>query len=159
MKNWSKKKKVFVALLVLVFAAQAIQPSKNNGTPHGPADLTAAVHVPPSVVSILKRSCYDCHSNQTTYPWYDHLTPVNWWVASHVNDGKEDLNFTIFKEYPKAEQFELLEEIAQSVETDEMPLSSYLMLHTKARLSAEEKRLIATWARTTMDDINRLRVP
>lgn len=157
MKTWSKKKKILIGLLALFLLAQTIQPQKNNGNPHGPSDLNAAVQVPADVFSVLKRSCYNCHSNYTDYPWYDHITPVNWWISSHIIEGKKDLNFTIFKDYPKPEQFELLEEIAQSVETDEMPLKSYLVAHPKAKLSAAEKMLIATWARKTMDEINRLK--
>lgn len=136
-----------VGLLALFLAAQTFQPPKNNGILQGPADLAVAVRVPADVLSILKRSCYDCHSNHTTYPWYNHITPINWWIAGHINNGKEDVNFTLFKEYPKAVQAEILEAIVHSIKTDEMPLKSYLITHTNAELSAEEKRLVTTWAR------------
>jgi hypothetical protein len=157
MRHWNKKKKLCFGILIVFLAAQAIQPPKNYGSPTGPLDLTATVQVPDQILKTLKRSCYDCHSNRTNYPWYDHITPVNFWVASHINEGKKDLNFSTFKEYTKDRQFETLEAIAHSVETDEMPLDSYLFLHPDAKLSDENKKLIATWARATMDEINKLK--
>ena len=156
MKNWSKKKKILIVLLILFLAAQAVQPSKNTDQTLEPSDIQSSVNVRPAISAILKRACYDCHSNHTIYLWYDNITPVNWWVADHIEQGKQELNFTTFNEYKKALQFEKLEEIAQSVENDEMPLKSYTLIHPNAKLSEDEKTALATWARTAMDEMNKL---
>lgn len=145
MKNWSKRKKILAGLLVLFLAAQAIQPSKNRGSATGPKDITSFTPVPDSVMTVLKKSCYDCHSNYTTYPWYDNITPLNWWVAHHIDEGKRELNFTTFGEYTARKQAKKLEESAEQVQEGEMPLKSYLITHGDARLSDAQKAMLVTW--------------
>ncbi len=145
MRNWSKKRKLLVSLFVFFLAIQAIRPLKNNGNPGGPADITKIVKVPDSVMSILKKSCYDCHSNYTSYPWYDKITPVNWWLTNHINEGKRNLNFTNFGDNTPRKMKKKLEEIAQTVEKNQMPLNSYLWIHKNAGLNATEKQMIADW--------------
>jgi hypothetical protein len=145
MKNWSKRKKILVGLLLLFLAVQAIQPSKNQGNASGPKDIIQVKQVPDSVLAVLKKSCYDCHSNYTIYPWYDNITPVNWWVAHHIDEGKRELNFSIFGEYTAKRQAKKLEESAKQIEEDEMPLKSYLLLHSNAELSAAEKKMLIDW--------------
>jgi uncharacterized membrane protein len=145
MKNWSKRKKILIGLLVLFLAAQAIQPSKNQGSQTGPKDITTVMQVPDSVMSVLKKSCYDCHSNYTTYPWYDNITPANWFVANHVNEGKRELNFTTFGEYSARRQAKKLDESAKQIEKGEMPISSYTLLHPDAKLSDAQRQLLINW--------------
>ncbi len=145
MKNWSKKRKILVALLLLFIVVQAIQPPKNNGSTVGPSDISQTVQVPDSVLHILKKSCYDCHSNYSTYPWYDRITPLNWWVADHITEGKRRLNFTTFGEYPPKKMDKKLKEIAETVEEDGMPLNSYLWMHGDARLNDKQKQMIVNW--------------
>jgi len=147
------KRKLLYGLLAVFIAAQFFQPSKNKGNASGRNDITQAITVPANVLTILQRSCYDCHSNNTVYPWYDHITPVNWWVEFHVDEGKAELNFTIFKTYDKRRQLNKLKEIGETVETDEMPLKSYLLMHGDAELSDEQKRAIIDWTKTATNQL------
>ena len=133
---------------MLFLAAQAIQPAKNQGKASGPKDITQVVQVPDSVMTVLKKSCYDCHSNYTTYPWYDNITPANWWVAHHIDEGKRELNFSTFGEYTAKRQAKKLEESAEQVEEGEMPLNSYLIMHGDAKLSDAQKRMLINWFKT-----------
>lgn len=149
------KKKILIGLLVIFLIAQAIQPTKNRGDASGPKDIFSVVQIPENVQSILKKSCYDCHSNNTTYPWYDHITPVNWWVANHINEGKHELNFSIFGEYSAKRQTKKIEEIAETVEKEEMPLKSYLIMHGDAKLTAQEKELLVNWAKSVATPVNK----
>ena len=148
------KKKIVIGLVVLFLAAQAIQPSKNKGNSNGPKDITRTLTVPNEVLTILEKSCYDCHSNRTSYPWYDHITPVNWWVADHIKNGKRELNFTEFGSYSVKKQHKKLEEINETVEEGEMPLKSYLFMHGDARLNKDQKFVLTGWAKKAMDEIN-----
>lgn len=147
MKTWSKKKKILIALLLLFIAAQAIRPAKNTGSSSGPQDVTTVVQVPDSMMALLKTSCYDCHSNHSDYPWYDQIAPVSWWVSNHINEGKRELNFTQFGSYTAKKKAHKMEEIAKTVEKDEMPISSYLWMHGNAQLTAEQKSAIISWAK------------
>lgn len=143
-----KKKWLLIGVLVLFLAAQAIQPTLNRGTASGPNDITRVVSVPQDVAGILEKSCYDCHSNHTDYPWYDRIAPVSWWVADHVNEGKRELNFTEFASYSPKKQRKKLEESGETVEKGEMPLKSYLIMHGDAKLTeAQQKRLI-DWSKS-----------
>ena len=90
------KKKLIISLLVLIAAIQLIPVNKNDGAADTPTDITHYVHVPQHVLHSLKKSCYDCHSNHTVYPWYAKINPVGWWLNYHVNEGKAELNFQMY---------------------------------------------------------------
>ena len=116
-------------------------------------DISSLVRVPDTVQQILKVSCYDCHSNNTVYPWYTNIQPVGWWLNHHVEEGKEHLNFNEFTNIPPTEkrttrerQLKKLEEIKETVEEGEMPLSSYTLIHTNAKLTKEQRQLLINWA-------------
>lgn len=147
MKTWSKKKKILIAFLLLFIAAQAIRPAKNAGNSSGPQDVTTVVMVPDSLMELLKNSCYDCHSNHSDYPWYDQIAPVSWWVSNHINEGKRELNFTQFGSYTTKKMAHKMEEVAETVEKEEMPISSYLWMHGNARLTKEQRSAIISWAK------------
>jgi hypothetical protein len=152
MNNWNRKRKVVAGILLFFIAAQAIQPPKNNGPALSPAEISQVLEVPDTVLQALKKSCYDCHSNQTTYPWYNKITPVNWWIAYHVEEGKRELNFSTFGQYSARRKAETLKAIAEKVEKDVMPLPSYLVMHRDAELTEREKTDVAGWARRALCD-------
>ena len=139
-------KKLLIGFVILLLVIQAFRPTLNTGNASGPNDITKAVAVPPGVRTILEKSCYDCHSNHTTYPWYDRIAPVSWWVANHIKEGKHELNFTEFATYSLKKQRKKLEEIGETVEKGEMPLKSYLITHGDARLSDADKSKLVAWA-------------
>jgi hypothetical protein len=143
MKTW---KKILLTLAVVLALMQFIRPARNISTAISANDLALHYPIPDTVLKILKRSCYDCHSNNTVYPWYDNIQPVGWWLQYHVNHGKHGLNFSEFATYATAKQAKKLKNIRDEVKEDGMPLDSYLWIHGYARLSPEEKTLVIAWA-------------
>lgn len=99
---------------------------------------------------ILDKACYDCHSNNTRYPWYANVQPVAWWLNSHVEEGKGEINFDEFLTYPAKKARHKMEEVNEMVKEGEMPLNSYTWVHKEAVLSQSEKLAIANWAVSTM---------
>lgn len=138
-------KKVLIGLLTILIIAQFFQPSKNKGNAQSAIDITHVVPVPDTVMALLKIACYDCHSNNTRYPWYNHITPVNWWLKNHIDEGKRELNFSDFKGSFRR-KMKKLEESAEQVEKHEMPIGSYLWIHKDARLNDVQRKLIIDWA-------------
>ncbi len=141
-------KKIAFALLAILVIIQFFHPTKNiNASPEATAnDITKAYAVPEHVQTILKTSCYDCHSNNTYYPWYNNIQPVAWWLNHHVDEGKREINFNEFASYQIRRQYKKMEEIIKQVKEDEMPLSSYTILHKDAKLSQEQKLALSNWA-------------
>jgi hypothetical protein len=139
-------KKIILLLLGLVVIAQFIRPAKNVSAVVGPNDISVKHPVPANVAALLQRACYDCHSNNTKYPWYAEVQPAGWWLASHVNDGKRHLNFSEFAAYTPKRAKTKAGEIVDEIEEQKMPLKSYTWMHPEARLTAEEIKLIIAWA-------------
>lgn len=146
-------RRFLIILLILIVIAQFIQPSKNNGAAFAATDITHSVQVPDTVQKLLEHSCYDCHSNHTKYPWYNHITPVNWWLKNHIDDGKRGLNFSVFSTYSFRRKNKKLEDIGETVEKHQMPLNSYLLIHTDAKLNAEQIKLITDWTRSAQQQV------
>jgi len=88
---------------------------------------------------MLKTSCYDCHSNQPTYPWYTNIAPVSWWIKHHINEGTHHLNFSIWGTYSEKRKNHKLEECIEMIEEDEMPMSSYKIMHAESKLTDTQK--------------------
>ncbi|MBK9224975.1 MAG: heme-binding domain-containing protein [Flavobacterium sp.] len=101
--------------------------------------------VPPSVLNSLQKACYDCHSNDTKYLWYDYIQPGRMFVESHIKNGKEELNFNEFTSYSNRKQQSKLEAISKQIKSGDMPLSSYTLLHYDAVLNETQKQEIITW--------------
>jgi hypothetical protein len=148
------KKKILIAILIIIIGIQFIRPEKNLGRAETPSDITHYIQVPDSVMRILKNSCYDCHSNHTDDLWYREIMPIGWWLNKHVTDGKRHLNFSDFSKYDKKKIRKKLKETAEEVEQKEMPLSSYTLIHTKKKLNPEQIKLIVDWADTELKKIN-----
>lgn len=145
-------KKILIALLVIVLTAQFIpRNNNNNGDALGSASIEVVHQVPEAVSGILKTSCYDCHSNHTEYPWYANIQPVSMWLTHHVDEGKEELNFSEFGHYSLRRQYHKLEEIAEQVEEDEMPLPSYTLIHKNAKLDPLQKQTVSEWVNNLRD--------
>ena len=145
--------KTGLLLLGLLIIIQFIQPDRNAGK-MWPVRFEEAYHVPASVQAVLQTSCYDCHSNTTRYPWYSKIQPGGWWMAFHINEGKEELNFSEFDKYSNRRQQSKLKAIASSVKDGTMPLKSYTFLHGNAKLSKVEKLLLLNWASKTKDSLS-----
>ena len=152
-------KKIIKSIALLLVAAliiiQFFRLEKNLSAIDGPEanDISKVYPVPQEVASILEASCYDCHSNNTHYPWYANFQPVAWWLADHIKEGKKEINFSEFASYRIGRQYKKLEEIKKEVEEGEMPLQSYTIIHGDAKLSAAQKEILLQWASTTRDSI------
>jgi len=139
----SKRRLTGIGLIAAGIVLVAIQffPIERTNPP-----VTTDVPTPDDVKHVLRRACYDCHSNETTWPWYSHVAPVSWFVVHHVNKGRGDLNFSEWPLFDFETQWENLKDIREEVGDGEMPLRSYKILHPEARLSAAERDLLLRWA-------------
>ena len=131
---------------MIFIAIQFVKPVKNIHPGKQPADISVLYSVPAGIDTILIKACKDCHSNNTRYPWYNNIQPVAWWLNDHINTGKNEVNFNEFASYPIAEQYDKIKSIKHQVDKGEMPLSSYTLIHTNAKLSATKKNLLITWS-------------
>ena len=140
-----KKTKIVIGVLVVLIVIQFIRPNRNNGNAFGRNDISHDVQMPDSVLKILTKSCFDCHSNQTSYPWYSEINPVSWWLNHHINEGKQELNFSEFVAYDDSTKLKKLKEIAEEVQEQKMPLESYLILHKDAKLNQNQISILISW--------------
>lgn len=134
--------KVLLAVLAVLVLIQLARPERTN------PPVTGDVGAPPEVAAILKRACYDCHSNETKWPWYSQVAPVSWLVADHVKDGRKHLNFSEWQGYEDGRKLKKLEETAEEVGEGEMPIPGYVALHAEAKLTDAEKNAIVQWAKS-----------
>ena len=146
-------KKILLALLFIFIFLQFIRPSKNISDGPYPNHISTKYVVPQDVETILQKACYDCHSNNTHYPWYTNVQPVGLWMQDHVNDGKGELNFSEFASYSPKKARHKMDECIDMVKEGEMPLPSYTWIHTDAKLTAEERATLTDWASVTMKKI------
>ena len=151
MKKFFKR---FLLLLLLVFIGiQFFRPEKNISEGISANDITVKYTVPDDVKAILKTSCYDCHSNNTNYPWYNNIQPVAWWLKDHIDEGKRELNFSEFASYRIGRQYRKLEGINGEIKDGEMPLTSYTLIHGDAKLNEQQKLSVANWVTALRDSI------
>lgn len=147
------KKKILLAFVILFIAIQFIQPARNKNGQVLTMDITKTINVPGNILNTFQKACYDCHSNNTRYPWYMNIQPMGWMMANHIKNGKENLNFSEFGSYSKRKQANKLRAVAKSIDEGSMPISSYTMMHADAKLSKESKELIKEWATKTRDSL------
>lgn len=151
-------KKVLWVVLAALAVIQFVRPERNEGSVYTATHMSKAVDMPQDAQNILDKACNDCHSNSTRYPWYYNTQPLAWWLAHHVEEGKEELNFSEFGSYKLKRQLHKLEEIAEMVKEGEMPMKSYTLMHGEAMLSAEEKQTLINWALAAKASIDTMRV-
>ncbi len=147
-------KKILLAALVVFIIIQFIQPGRNTSKQVLLTDITNIYTVPDSVQHVLEIACYDCHSDNTKYPFYVHVQPIAWFMANHIKNGKADLNFSEFGIYSVRKQQSKLTAIINSIHDDDMPLSSYKLMHKSANLTQDEKALIIGWATEIKDSLS-----
>jgi hypothetical protein len=132
--------------LAAIVAAQVFQPRTSNPPVEASKTIGARLAVTPEVGAIFDRSCRDCHSNDTVWPWYSTVSPASWFVVSHVNDGRRHLNLSDWAQYDARQADHKLEEMCEHVRDGEMPMSSYTWLHAEAKLSPEDVAVVCAWA-------------
>jgi len=139
-----------MVMLVLFAAAQFVRPARTNPLTEDVRTAQAHLRLPSEVQAVLKRACYDCHSNETRWPWYSNVAPVSWFLTDHVDHGRKHLNFSDWAQAgrytEKQDVYGQLDEIRKEVEARNMPLGSYLILHPDAKLSDPEIKVISDWA-------------
>ena len=138
-------KKISIGLLVIVVLMQVMQPTKNQAEGISENDISKAYALPAGVHETFVKKCYDCHSNNTQYPWYVHIQPIGWWMASHIKEGKDELDFSQFKTYDAKRATHKLEEISEEIAEGHMPIKSYLWIHPDGKVTADELKAINDW--------------
>jgi len=125
---------------------QFFHPEKNSSPLDPEEDLLMVTSPPERIAELIKYSCYDCHSNQTTYPWYSKISPVSWYLQKHIKDGKEEMNASTYGSMVQTDRIKFLTDIYDMMDAGTMPLVSYTLIHRDARISQEDKEAILDWS-------------
>jgi cytochrome c551/c552 len=139
---------------VLFIVIQVFRINKTITPVNEQTDFMAVTQTNPEVATILKNACYDCHSNQPTYPWYTSVAPVSWWIKNHINEGSKHLNFSIWQTYTVKRKDHKLEECVEMIEEGEMPMNSYTWMHPEAKLTDAQKQLLIDWFKAEKAKLN-----
>ena len=137
-----------LVLLVVIVGLQFFTPKYNHSAIVTSTDFVKTFKSPENIAQMLHTSCYNCHSNNTIYPWYNKVQPVGWFLEDHINKGKEVLNLSEFGSYSSRKQQSKLVSMISQIEDDKMPLAAYTFIHHKARLSNEKKRTLLDYLKT-----------
>ncbi len=151
--NVTLLKRLSLGLLIVLAGIQFFRPDRTNPPVMAEQTVQATASVPPGVDAVLKRSCYDCHSSETRWPWYSAVVPMAWGVANHVTEGRAQMNFSDWGTYPPRRRAALLEKMCDEVREGKMPLREYLWLHRDATLSEADWKSVCDWS---MDEADRL---
>ncbi|MCF7801475.1 MAG: heme-binding domain-containing protein [Candidatus Marinimicrobia bacterium] len=130
-----------ILILIVLFVLIQFFPVNRTNPP-----VETEIEAPEEVHAILDRACYDCHSNNSQWPWYAYVAPVSWLVAKDVNQGREHVNFSTWNLYDFDDRADIYDEIYEVIDEGEMPLAIYVPLHPEAKLSEEDKQLLMNWA-------------
>ena len=146
-------KKIFLGLLVVMIGIQFIRPEKNVSPVPGKNDLLVLHPAPAEVKQILTVGCYDCHSDNTRYPWYSEVQPFAWWIANHVRDGKRELNLSSFGNLSPKRKANRLEEMVDLIASRKMPLPSYTLVHRDAKFTDAQTKQLNDWLEALRDKV------
>lgn len=140
-----KKKIILIVIVVLLVSIQFIRIDQTPPYNNPQSEFFTVASVPQGVQVIMKESCYDCHSNHTVYPWYANIAPVSWMLNNHIQEGREHLNFSEWGNYSIDDRHKILEECLEEIDKGNMPLKPYVIMHSHAKLSSDEKEAIRQW--------------
>ncbi len=150
---WKVMRWVLVVVICLFVAAQFASPARTNPVVDQSLALQSHVQVSPQVGAMIDRSCSDCHSNKTRWPWYSKVAPVSWLVIDHVNHGRSHLNFSEWGRLNRSEVGQMLGQICKEVKSGAMPMSSYTSLHPGSKLTADDVKLLCDWTNAERERI------
>ncbi len=139
-----------LATIVIIQFVPVELPENNSDSSIG---ISHTENAPDEIKLILSKSCYDCHSNQTIYPWYSKVAPVSWLVARDIRLGRDEVNFSEWGELSKRKKIKILSEIAEKVEEKTMPLRIYTFVHKDAILTQHEIETLSNWTKSLTDNI------
>jgi hypothetical protein len=142
---WKITKLLVIVVACLFVLLQLKRPARTNPVSESSQSIEAQVQMTPQVKDILDRSCRDCHSNKTEWPWYTNVAPLSWWITDHVDQGRKSLNLSEWGKLDKERQDKKLRQICDEVEDGAMPFPSYLPMHPKAKLSEQDKKILCDW--------------
>ncbi|MBP1163789.1 MULTISPECIES: heme-binding domain-containing protein [unclassified Chryseobacterium] len=143
-------KNILLGFVLIFLLIQIIQPARNIDYGQVPStDISKVYKLPANVQSVLRNSCYDCHSNSTHYPFYSYIQPLSYYLEKHIKKGKEELNFNEWGSYSRRKQTNKLESIVNQIQQKKMPLTSYTYLHPEAKLSEKQIEEIVHWIELT----------
>ncbi|MCL7762358.1 heme-binding domain-containing protein [Polaribacter sp. Z014] len=145
-------KKIGIVIVLILVVAQFFGPEKNEGNLDSVEMFIAETKPPADVRKILETTCYDCHSSKTNYPWYNNITPVNFWLADHVKDGKKHFNFSTWSTYSLKKKEHKMEELHEEVAEKKMPLDSYTWTHGDANLTEAQIDAVVSWGKKVQVD-------
>ena len=151
-----KAKRIFIGLVVVVALLQLVQPDRVNPAVEPARDWLASNAPPARVVGSLRAACYDCHSNETKWPWYSRVSPVSWWIVDHIKDGRKHLNFSDWPHDNPRKARSRWQNIQDEIESGGMPLKSYTLIHSEARLSATDRTELMEWVDSEVIRLNQL---
>ena len=146
-------KTILLSVAIVFVIIQFIQPDRTMVKNAEQKDINQVINMPDTIAAMLKQSCYNCHSNNTTYPWYTYVQPIGWYLSYHVQNGRQQLDLSEFDKYSIRKQATKIKEMASQVKEKEMPMSSYLWMHKEARLSDDQRMLLVTWLEHTADSL------
>jgi len=144
---------VAVALVVITTAIQFVRPARTNPLVDPSHALAELQPVPAHVTAVLDRACRDCHSNETSWPWYTNISPVSWFVADHVHHGRDHFNYSEWTSYDSDDQDKFLGAMCDLAKRERMPLPSYLLIHRASKLSSEDVTALCTWSDKMRDTL------
>jgi Haem-binding domain len=146
-------KKIFLFLLAALIVIQFIHPKPNKNKADQPHYIGKTFPLPDDVKTILAKACNDCHSNNTRYPWYSNIQPVDWWMNGHIKKGKRGMNLDEYTSRSLRFQYNKMKDVIEQVKEGDMPLNSYTWIHKDAILSQAEKNALINWANSVMDTL------
>ncbi len=142
----TRKKKLLLAVVVLLLLAQVVRPERTN------PPVTGEIQADAATMAILERACYDCHSNETKWPWYVNVAPGSWLMARDVNNARDRMNFSEWDSYSEEDQVDNIRVAWEMVERNWMPMLVYKPLHPEAKITDEDKAVITAWAEKALGE-------
>jgi hypothetical protein len=147
-------KLVAIVLFIGFIAIQFVRPEKTN-PPTNPAEtMQTTMQIPENVQIILKKSCNDCHSHESVYPFYSNIAPISWQVIDHINDGRKKLNFSVWNTYDVKKKKRKLEGICEEMQIGQMPMWQYTLIHRDAVVSADDIKSVCDWTSSEVEKFN-----
>ena len=143
-------KKIILAVIVIVLVGIQFIPVDRSVPEYAPSDLLALSVAENGITNMIKDACYDCHSYESEYPGYANIAPLSLWIQGHIDNAREELNFSTWGELSGEDQQHLLKECAEKVEKKEMPLTPFLITHAEARITEEQRAEMSAWFRSQM---------
>lgn len=144
-------KRILSGVIILLVLIQFVRIDKTNPKVIPENDFINITNPSEDIAMVLKNSCYDCHSNESTYPWYTNIAPISWWTKHHINEGRRHINFSEWGDYPLDKLNHKLEECYEEIEEGKMPMTSYTIAHPDAKMTTEQKNKLKEWLTTQGD--------